>query len=193
LCCLLALSLGIGAAAGVAWWGVVRLPGYRVDSDGVASTTERGLSEFIGGDAWFCALGLVAGVMLGLAAWRWFRSIGWGLVLVVVFFALASALVCWFVGYRLGPGEFSPRLANAKPGDLVPLELTLRAKASLLTWPFFAVIPVLLGSSLGRDDEEPGPLIRQRRAVSDHAVSDQAVSDQAVSDQSASSTPSRRS
>jgi hypothetical protein len=46
----------------------------------------------------------------------------------------------------------------------VPIPLTIRASASLLTWPFFAVMPVLLGSSLGRDEDEPRPLLRRRRS-----------------------------
>jgi hypothetical protein len=160
--CLLALAVAVGAAAGVAWWAVVDLPTYRVHSDGGAATTERGLSEFISADAWFVAIGVVVGLGLGMAGWRWLRRMGWSLVLVVAFAALAAELTCWLVGYRLGPGEFAPRLAAAKPGDLVPIELTLRARASLLTWPFFAVIPILLGSSLGRDDEDPRPIIPRR-------------------------------
>jgi hypothetical protein len=155
-------SLALGAAAGVVWWLVVQPPAYELNSNGGASTSERGLSEFIAGDAWFCAIGLVVGLLIGLAAWRWLRSIGWSVVLVVLVCALASALTCWLVGYRLGPGEFSTRLAAAQPGQLVPIPLTLRARASLLTWPFFAIIPVLLGSSLGRDEEEPRPLLRRR-------------------------------
>jgi len=119
-------------------------------------------SEFIAADAWFCAIGLVAGLLIGLAAWRWLRTLGWSVVLVVLVCATAAALTCWLVGYRLGPGDFSARLAAAQPGELVAIPLTLRARASLLTWPFFAVIPVLLGSSLGRDDEEPRPLFRRR-------------------------------
>jgi len=160
-------SLALGAAAGVVWWLVVKPPAYELNSNGGATTTERGLTEFIAGDAWFCAIGLVAGLLIGLAAWRWLRSLGWSVVLVVLVCAVASALTCWLVGYRLGPGDFSARLAAAQPGQLVPLPLTLRARASLLVWPFFAIIPVLLGSSIGRDEEEPRPLLR-RRARSGH-------------------------
>ena len=76
-----------------------------------------------------------------------------------------AGVTCWLVGYRLSPGDFAARLAAAQPGDLVPIDLTLRARASLLVWPFCAVIPVLLGSSLGRDDEEPHPLFRRRAAA----------------------------
>jgi hypothetical protein len=162
-------SLALGAAAGVVWWLVVKPPAYELNSNGGATTSERGLSEFIAGDAWFCAIGLVVGLLIGLAAWRWLPTVGWSVVLVVLVCAVASALTCWLVGYRLGPGDFSARLAAAQPGQLVSIPLTLRARASLLTWPFFAIIPVLLGSSLGRDEEEPRPLLRRRTRSSHHA------------------------
>jgi hypothetical protein len=160
------LVLGVGALAGVVWWAMVEPPAYRVNPDGGASISERGLTEFLGGDAYFCAIGLVVGIAVGIGAWRWFDQIGWPLVLLVCGLAFLAGLTCWFVGYRLSPGEFSARLAAAQPGDLVPIDLTLRARASLLVWPFCAVIPVLLGSSLGRDDEEPHPLFRRRAAAS---------------------------
>ena len=165
----LALGLGLGALAGIVWWAVVDLPGYVVGDDGGAGITERGLSEFVAGDAWFCAIGLFVGVGLGLIGWRQFADLGWPLVLLVAAVATIAALVCWLVGHQLGPTDFVPRLAAARPGDEVPIELTLRARASLLTWPFLAIIPVLLGSSLGPDDEEPRRAFK-RRERSDSAV-----------------------
>lgn len=156
----LAFALGLGAVAGVLWWWIVDLPGYRVNSDGGASTTERGLAGFIGGDAWFTLIGLVVGVVLGLVAWRRLGDLGWPVVFVATLAAVGASLICWAVGYHLGPGAFAPRLAAAQPGDVVPIELTVRAKAALLVWPFAATIPVLLGSSLGHDAEEPRPLNR---------------------------------
>jgi hypothetical protein len=161
-----ALGLGFGALAGVGWETVVELPAYQVNPDGAAAINERGLTEFVAGDAWFCVIGLVVGITLGVVAWRALRDLGWPLALLVGVVAVLAGLVCWFVGHRLGPMDFVARLAAAQPGDLVPIELTLRARASLLTWPFFAVIPVLLGSSLGRDDEEPRPLRRRARPPS---------------------------
>ena len=165
-----ALGLGLGALAGIAWWAVVREPAYRVNPDGGASINERGLAEFMAGDAWFCVFGLMVGIGLGLVAWRALSDLGWPLVLLVAVVAVLGGLVCWYVGHRLGPGNFVGRLAAAEPGDLVPIELTLRAKASLLTWPFFAIIPVLLGSSLGRDEEEPKPILRRARSSAESAV-----------------------
>lgn len=155
-------ALGFGGLAGLAWWGLVDLPGYLVGSDGTTNTTERGLTEFISGDAWFSVIGLVGGIALGLLAWWRFRRMGWPVVLIGVVSAFLAALVCWLVGWELGPGAFEPRLAAAMSGQFVPIELTLRARASLIVWPFAASIPILLASSLGREDEEPTPIFRRR-------------------------------
>lgn len=154
---LVTLALGLGALAGVVWWRVVDLPGYLVNGEGKASTSERGLANFIGGDAWFTLLGAAVGVLLGWLGWVRLGRRGWAVVPLVAGSALAAALLCWFVGHELGPGTFNDRLAAARPGDTVLIELTIRAKASLLVWPFAATIPILVGSSLGRDDEVPRP------------------------------------
>jgi len=149
-----ALGLGLGALAGVVWEAVVDLPTYTVNEQGRAATSERGLTAVVGSDAWFCLFGALLGLLLGLVGWRRLRSLGWPLVLLVVLTAAAAGLVAWWVGTALGPGPFNPRLAAAGPGDVVPVALELRAPGSLLVWPFLAVVPVLLGSSLGRDDDE---------------------------------------
>jgi len=159
-------ALGVGALAGVLWWLVVDLPGYQVNRGGGASTSERGLADFIGGDAWFTLIGAVAGLVLGCLAWVRLRQLGWPVVLVSALAAVGASLICWTVGYHLGPGDFNERLTEARPGDLVLIQLTVRAKASLLVWPFAATVPVLLWSSLGRDEEEPRPLWPGRRTLS---------------------------
>lgn len=149
-----ALALGMGALAGVIWAAVVELPAYQVAADGGATTSERGLAAVIAGDAWFAVIGLVAGGTLGWVAWRRLDRLGWPLVLLAIAAALVAGAVCWAVGYQLGPGPFDPRLAAARPGDQVPIELTVRARAALLVWPLGAVIPVLLGAALATDAEE---------------------------------------
>ncbi len=151
---LLALALGLGAAAGWAWEVLVVLPGYTIAPDGRAATDERGLTAVFGSDAWFCLLGAVVGPVLGVVAWRRLRDLGWPVVLLVIAAAVAAGCLAWWVGTALGPGPFNPRLAQAEPGAVVPVALQLRAPASLLVWPFLAVVPVLFGSSLGSDDEE---------------------------------------
>ena len=150
-----ALGLGLGALAGLVWEALVELPTYTIGAQGQAGTTERGLAGYISGDAWFVVCAVVVGVGLGLLGWRLFGATGWPVVPLVVLVALAAGLVCWLVGQHLGPGPFEARLSAARPGDVVPIELTVRARAALVTWPLFAIVPVLLAASLGRDEEEP--------------------------------------
>jgi hypothetical protein len=152
--CYLLLCVAVGICAGVLWSRLVDLPGYTVAEDGTASTTERGLTEFFAGDAWYSAVGFFVAIGLGIIAWRWFGRLGWPVVLVAIIGAVATGLICWYVGQTLGPGDFEARLATARPGDFVPIELTVRSPVALLVWAFGAIIPVLLRSSLGRDEDE---------------------------------------
>lgn len=148
-----ALGLGLGALAGVAWWALTDLPTFRVLPGGGATTSERGLARYIASDASFVVCGAVVGLVVGVLAWRWFGRSGWPVVVLTAVVGAGAGLVCWAVGYRIEPGSFAVRLAAAQPGDLVPIDLTVRAKVALVVWPLFAVIPVLLASSLGRDPE----------------------------------------
>lgn len=159
---LLCVLLGFGA--GVLWEQVVTLPGYTVAADGTAATTERGLAAVIGSDAWFSVLGLIISVGLGIVAWKWFGRLGWPVVPAAVLGAVCAGLVCWYVGFRLGPGPLAPRLSAAHPGDFVPIALTVRSPSALAVWAFGAVLPVLLRSSLGNDEEEQRLPPRTRRA-----------------------------
>jgi hypothetical protein len=152
-------ALATGAIAGVIWWKVVRLPEYLVAPSGRATTSERGLAQFMAADAWFTVLGAILGVALGLLAWRLFARLGWRVAVLATGGAFLAGVFCWQVGHQLGPSDFAPRLVTAKPGESVPVELILRAKAALAAWPFAASIPILLGSSLGRDDEIPARLL----------------------------------
>ncbi len=160
--CLVALGLGLGVVGGLAWWALTDLPTYLVAADGGANTSERQLAQVLGSDAWFAVIGAVVGLVLGTIAWRRLGRSGWPVVLLGTGTAVLAALLCWAVGRELGPGEFTARLAAAQPGDRVPVELDLQARASLLVWPFFAVVPILLGSSLGHDAEDPRPLARPK-------------------------------
>ena len=97
----------------------------------------------------------VVGLLAGVLAWRWFRRIGWPVVPLALLAATLAGLLCWWVGTSLDPDDFASRIATAHPGDDVPVDFRLRSLPALLVWPFFATIPVLLGSSLGRDEDDP--------------------------------------
>ena len=70
------IALIAGILAAVVWRLVVRLPSYVVQTDGSAAVSERALTEFFAGDAWYVVLGAVVGAGLGVATWRRFKAIG---------------------------------------------------------------------------------------------------------------------
>ncbi len=151
----LALSVLVGALCGVFWSLVVELPTYTVRDDLTAVTTERGLAEYFGSDAWFVGIGLAVGAGLGLVAWRWFSELGWPVALLAAAGAALAGVVCWQMGEWLGPGPFDERLALAGAGDTVPIQFLLRSRVAFAAWVLGAVTPVLLWSSLGPDAEVP--------------------------------------
>ena len=160
----LALATGLGAVAGVLWWLVVSLPAYQLDSQGRASVTERDLTRFFAGDAWFCLLGLVVGVGLGVfglptpARPRLAAGAGGGDRCRRGGSALLGG------GLPARPGGVHSAAGARRPRGSVPIALTVRAKAALLFWPLCAVTPVLLASSLGKDSEDPAPMLPRRGA-----------------------------
>ncbi len=147
----------LGALAAVFWVLVVDLPGYVVLTDGRAITTERDLTGVFTSDAWFAGIGVVLGLGVGVIAWRWFRPLGWPAVALAGAGALTAGMICWFLGSLLGPSAFQDRLAQAEPGEFVPISLELRSPVVLALWVMMAVLPVLLGSALARDPDDSGP------------------------------------
>lgn len=158
------LAVVVGALAAVFWSGIVDLPAYEIQSDGHAVIGEDGLGQVVAADVWYSITAALVGAGLGLVVWKWFRTTGWLSAVLAVAAGLLAGLVCWKVGELIGPGSFDERLAKAQPGDLVPIALQLRSWSALAVWGFAAVTPVLLASSLGPDEEDPGPRRRTKGA-----------------------------
>ncbi|PZQ38852.1 MAG: hypothetical protein DI570_31210, partial [Phenylobacterium zucineum] len=161
------LSAVVGGLSAVFWASVVTVPTWRIDeATSVAVMSERGVTEIVAADVWFVITGAMVGVGLGLVTWKWFRPLGWPTALLAVGAGLLAAVVCWQIGELLGPGAEADRIAAADPGGVVPAALRLRSLSALAVWGFAAVTPVLLISSLGPDEEDPGTRHRRDRSPS---------------------------
>ncbi len=157
-----AICLTVGAVAGAVWAMLVPLSLYQVREDGRATTTERGLAGYIAGDAWFVAIGVVLGLVIGWWCWRWFGGLGWPAAVLAVLASTGTGLMCWWVGWMIGPGPIDARLALAQPGQQLPIELTVRGPAAVLAWPFAALLVLMLISAVSPDPEETRRVVREK-------------------------------
>lgn len=167
---LVALALLVGALGALAWAAFSVLPAWVVQADGHATITERGLTEVASSDWWFTVLGLVGGLIIGIAGWVMLREAGWSVALITAGSALLSGVTCWMMGEVLGPGNFADRIASAPPGATVPVALQLHSLSALAVWPFAAVAVPLLAASLGPDPESEAP--RRRRGATTSAAAE---------------------
>jgi len=156
---LVVTAVVVGLLTGWLWATVTPLPGYTVHADGGATTTERGLTQFIIGDVVFCGIGLVAGIGIGIVAWRGYgRRLGWPAVPIAAGAALLAGMLCWQTGELVGPHDFQARLGAAAAGDTVAIDLQLRAVVALAVWVLGACGALLVATAVLRDPDEPYPV-----------------------------------
>ncbi len=149
-----------GALSGWLWHAITTLPTYLTSDDGSVQITERALGRVFSADAIYVILGLLVGVGLGLAAWQFFRRLGWPVAVIALAGGLSAGTVCWLIGLMQGPRNFAARVAAAVPGEEVPVDFALHTPSAIFVWALGAIIPVMLYANLSR---EPGPPIPRSR------------------------------
>lgn len=156
-----ATFLVTGAIGGLLWQWLAPLAQYKVDDQG-GTLDEEQMTKVFGPDGAFASIGFIAGVVVGGALFWWLRERGpWAVVTVVLGSAIGSG-VAWGLGMLVGNDPLDPRLAAAKPGDLIAAPLELHAWTALAAWPVgAALVAALLAALNWRRDQEtvkpPGP------------------------------------
>lgn len=159
-----ALSLVAGAIVGVAWrylappvQGVITV----TDGQKAAFYENPETKGFVGQDGTFAVCAVVAGVLLALAAFTWFRRrapIGAALALGGA--GIGAAYLAAKLGVWLGPGRGSV-IASTKGvavNTVFDLPLKLGATGVIWLWPAVAVgLYFLLMLVFGPSDPEPEP------------------------------------
>ena len=149
------LFAAVGAAAGWLWYKLWDVPSGVV-SGGKWYTGEAGLRDDFQGVAWYVAIALVAGLVLGtLTAWLFDRSELATLVAVIVGSALA-AYVMLRVGTHLSPADPHELAKTAQDGDKLKGALRVRSWAPKGTFTFGALVGLALvyAASTGRAPTE---------------------------------------
>lgn len=149
----------VGLVVGAIWFLGAHRPGYTVLEDLNATMDERGLASMFAADALYTLLVGLLGLAAGIISWVLFRNNGWWVCLLAVLGATIGALVVWQFGLVLGGSGFSERLASARPGDVVPVDLRLQAHAAILAAPFLAITPVMLFSAFWPEERTPDMVV----------------------------------
>jgi hypothetical protein len=159
----LASSAVLGLVGGLIWGEVAPRPMLQEISNGTAQLVNAETTAFVGADAWFVGISVVAGLITGLVGYRFLvaraedgarAAAAAGLILG----ALAAALVMMWVGGQIGLSGYNEQLAASPKGTLFPSSLSLGAKSALVFWPMFTAIVILIADwgTRRQDSEEDG-------------------------------------
>jgi len=161
----LAGSVVLGLLAGLIWGEVAPRATLQEIGTGTAELVNAETSAFIGADAWFVGISVVAGLVTGLAGYRFLMARADQRTRVaatagLVLGAIAATLVMFWLGGQIGLSGYNQHLASSPKGTLFPASLTLGAKSALAFWPMFTAIVILVAEwGARRQDtaEEPAP------------------------------------
>ena len=148
----------LAVVCGVVWWLVVDPAAFTKTSDGGAMG-ENDLGKRFNADGWFLVIGVVAGIVAGLALSAW-RSrdplLTCGLLLLG---SVVAASVMALVGHLLGPHSTGAALRSATVGARVAEPLRVDVVLVYLSWPVGVLagsLFVLLGGAPVPDPARPG-------------------------------------
>lgn len=140
----LTLCVALGAIGGLIWAGITPLATYTIGDVLVATISERGQASIVAADATFTLIACAGGLLSGIAGWFVLQTRGWVVIAVPPLAAALAGLMTWRVGLVVGSSGFAERIAAAPVGDVVQIDLQLRALSALLVGPFAAVTPIML-------------------------------------------------
>jgi hypothetical protein len=160
----LAGSAVLGLPAGLIWGVAAPRAQLQKVGNGAADYVNVETRAFIGADAWFCVIAVVAGLLTGIIGYRFLvarRGDGdrAAATLGLVLGAVAGAFVMQWLGGQIGLSTFNHDLAYSPNGTLFNASLGLGAKSALAFWPLFTAVVILIAEwSTRRETSDPAPL-----------------------------------
>ncbi|HEX6453988.1 MAG TPA: hypothetical protein VF060_31565 [Trebonia sp.] len=157
-------SAVLGLLAGLVWGELAPRALLQEVGAGEAAIVNAETRAFIGADAWFCGIAVVAGLLTGILGYRFLiarrggASGGHGAgrgeqglasraaaVTGLILGALAGALVMMWIGGQIGLSSYTHELASSRNGTMFNASLTLGAKSALAFWPLLTSAVILIG------------------------------------------------
>lgn len=157
----LAGSVLLGLLGGLLWGEAAPRALLEEVGKGTAQLVNAETRAFIAADAWYCGIAILAGLLTGLAGYRFGVAPRAGAARAVVAAALiagavAGAFTMMWLGGHVGLAAYNHALAASRAGTTFPASLALGAKSALAFWPLFTSI-VLVVAEWSRQTPPPGP------------------------------------
>ena len=142
-------SVVLGLIAGLIWGEVAPRAVLQEIGSGTAQLVNAETTAFIGADAWFCVIAVVAGLLSGVLGYRFALAPRTGagrpaVALALIVGAIAGTFVMLWLGEQIGLSSYNKNLASSPSGTLFPASLALGAKSVLAFWPLFTAIVMLV-------------------------------------------------
>lgn len=125
----------VGLAGGAIWAQLAPRAVYVTAGGGQAYVVNPETSAFIAGDAWYCLVGAVGGLIIGVVGYLFaVRRYGPVPMAAVLAGSIVAGLAARWVGQNWGLARFNSQLATARPGTLLHAPLVLGGDTSPLFW-----------------------------------------------------------
>ena len=143
-------SAALGLLGGLIWGEAAPRALLQEISTGTAELMNAETRAFIGADAWFCGIAVIAGLLTGTIGYRFgvARHSGGTRALIaagLIIGAVAGAFVMLWLGEQIGLSAYNQHLASSANGTVFPESLSLGARSALAFWPLFTGIVILVG------------------------------------------------
>lgn len=157
----LAGSAVLGLVGGLIWGEVAPRATLQEIGAGTAELVNAESRAFIGADAWFCGIAVVAGLLTGVLGYRFLVASRTGgaraaVAASLILGAVAGSFVMLWLGEQIGLSAYNQHLASSPDGTMFLSSLVLGAKSALAFWPMFTSI-VLLIAEWGARAPAPAP------------------------------------
>jgi hypothetical protein len=145
----LAGSAVLGLLGGWIWGEAAPRALLQEISAGTAELMNAETRAFIGADAWFCGIGVVAGLLTGIIGYRFCmrRATGGARAAIaagLILGGVAGGFVMLWLGEQIGLSAYNQHLASSPDGTIFPESLALGARSALAFWPMFTAIVILV-------------------------------------------------
>ncbi|MGN6677839.1 MAG: hypothetical protein ACTHKL_08630 [Streptosporangiaceae bacterium] len=134
----------LGLGGGLLWTHVAPRAVYVVIARGSADIVNPETSAFITADAWFCLIGAVGGLIIGLIGYLLaVRRYGPVPMVAIVAGSVIAGIAARWIGEQQGLHQFDRQLLTVHQGTLLHAPLALAGDTKAAIWPPVASLPAV--------------------------------------------------